>query len=154
MVSQSIGVRVILLPASYGWADLSFNDGRDERRISCSNIVDTLGDLIRGLSATDSTHEKQEIWATDESRHEALISIRRVGKSLEVIAKRRLLSGRKRVWKTLFRVRGFAVRAVFATALRDAIRLLGAENYREHWGHPLPVGEFNNILAFCSEGEN
>lgn len=135
-----------------GWVDLLLDDGRGQRTITCTDACDTLGDLIRALAPQPSRSGKIEIPATDEDRHDYVLSVRLVGDDLEIVAKSRLVCARKPNWKTLVRIRDqqSRVRAAFARALCDVIEPLGPKDYRAWWGHPLPVEEFEKLATFAT----
>lgn len=119
--------------------------------MACSNVCDTLGELIRALAPKDLNCGKVEIPATDENRHDYVLSVRLVGDDLEIVAKKRPVYPRRPNWTTLVRIRDqqSRVRATFARAFRELTEPLGPKGYQAWWGHPLPGEEFNRLLAGC-----
>ncbi|HKQ50276.1 MAG TPA: hypothetical protein VJZ71_19540 [Phycisphaerae bacterium] len=151
---SSLQVHLAFDSDATGWAYLTLSAGRSTHQIKCSWLCDTLGDLIRSLTKTTAVG-KDQIHATDESHEDVLITVRRVGEFLELIAKKRLVAARRENWRTLGRYRGkrLSVCSEIALAYRKAIEPLGPKGYYKVWGHSLPLDEFNAFVRTCVEKE-
>jgi len=129
-----------------GWATVIVTAGRQRVHVRCSQVVDSLGDLLRGLAGLIERAGKFEVQFTTESDGAYLLSLRRERETLEIVAKRatsdfderRIEIGRhsraRLRWQGPFR-EGVAA---FVAAYERLQAELGADGYRALWGHPFP----------------
>ena len=118
-------------------------------QIRCSYFIDSLGDLVRALSAMLTKSGKSEIHLTEESGGGCLFSLRRDGEMLEVTAKRlrsdwdeeHVEQGRQTRARLRWRGPFQEGARVFVAAFDRLIAEVGVAGYAAGWWRPLPEVE-------------
>ena len=77
-----------LLEATNGWAEITISSGQQRISAICSNLLDTLGDIIRGLTSIAASGGKFSVECESESAGVVLLTLRRVEDRLELTAKK------------------------------------------------------------------
>lgn len=141
-----------------GWADLILVAGKGRFEATCSNVLDSVGDLIRGFTRLTGEQGKVEIETDTESSGGCLIVFRRVGEHLVVSAKRipwgldaEEALARGRHTRARFRYRGSFAQATasLVEAIEATLGTLGPKGYHRQWGHKFPVEEFDLLRSWA-----
>ena len=145
---------------TFGWAELRVTGGDRRIRATCSNVIDSLGDLVRGFAAIVPDGGKFAVETDTEDQGGCLFTFRRVDEQIEVVAKRYLSSwdtdaatDKARHTKARFRAGGcFAsTLASVVSAFASLLDMHGEEGYRRSWGREFPRAEFEHLRSACSQ---
>jgi hypothetical protein len=151
MRNASLEVEIVDLHA--GWATVIITTGKQRVEVQCSHVVDSLSDLLGGLAGLIESARKFEVEFTTENAGAYLLSLRRDGDALEVVAKRAVndwderhvevgRQSRARLrWRGPFR----AGVAAFVTPYARLWDELGAEEYEARWHHPFPEAALRKL---------
>ncbi len=152
-MNDSPPISVNITDLDSGWATLTLVAGRKQIQVACSNVIDSLGDLLRGLGGLSERAGKFEVQFMTENRGAYLLSIRRDGEALEVVVKKAMndfdnehiepgRQSRARLrWRGPFRVGASAFIAPFERLWHE----VGPDRYKERWWHPFPEAALQKL---------
>jgi len=146
----------VALDELYGWAELRLGSAERPIEITCSYVADSLGDIVRGFARLASDGGKFEVDCDSESCGSFLITFRRVGDRIEIVAKKAVADYEvetARHKRARFRYEGnwqSSVRTI-VQAYQRLLDQYGVAGYTDQWGHEFPCEEWEQLSNITSE---
>ncbi len=135
---------------AWGWADIAITCKKQHVLATCSDVRDSLGDIIRGLANISSNNGKFEVICDSENHGIVVLGFSRTNSRFELTAKKTVNNldiEDIRRHRVRLRYRGEWQQAlpIIVSPFKKLLEQYNIDGYESKWSHAFPASEWKQL---------